>query len=87
MALGRFTRTRYVLHFPNPDTLFAHTRLTLFFFTINKDGKYKDVSCFTMVDDNSIGPDMCMDPPEGTPRVVKAEDAREWAAEIAAARK
>jgi hypothetical protein len=77
----------YVLHFPNPDTLFAHTRLTLFFFTINKDGKYKDVSCFTMVDDNSIGPDMCMDPPEGTPRVVKAEDAREWAAKIAAARK
>ena len=40
-----------------------------------------------MVDDNSIGADMCMDPPEGTPRVVKAEDAREWAAEIAAARK
>ena len=41
-----------------------------------KNGKYEDVSCFTMVDDNSIGADMCMDPQEGTPRVVKAEDAR-----------
>ena len=42
----------------------------------HKNGKYEDVSCFTMVDDNSIGADMCMDPQEGTPRVVKAEDAR-----------
>ena len=41
-----------------------------------QNGKYEDVSCFTMVDDNSIGADMCMDPQEGTPRVVKAEDAR-----------
>jgi adenine phosphoribosyltransferase len=48
-----------------------------------KDGKFKDVSCFTMVDDNSIGPDMCRDPPSGTPRVVKAEEAKEWAEKIA----
>jgi adenine phosphoribosyltransferase len=51
-----------------------------------KDGKYKDVSCFTMVDDSSIGPEMCADPPEGTPRVVKAEEAAEWAAKIAEAK-
>ena len=52
-----------------------------------KNGKYEDVSCFTMVDDNSIGADMCMDPQEGTPRVVKAEDARGLGCEIAEARK
>ena len=46
-----------------------------------KDGN-KDVSCFTMVDDSSIGADMCRDPPAGTPRVVAAEEAKE--AEIAA---
>lgn len=52
-----------------------------------KDGKYKEVSCFTMVDDSSIGPEMCRDPPEGTPRVVKAEEAAQWAAKIAEAAK
>ena len=52
-----------------------------------KDGTYKEVSCFTMVDDSSIGPEMCRDPPEGTPRVVKAEEAAQWAAKIAEAAK
>ena len=52
-----------------------------------KDGKFKDVPCFTMVDDATIGPEMCADPPEGTPRVVKAEEAAEWAAKISKAAK
>ena len=52
-----------------------------------KEGKYKDVSCFTMVDDNSIGPEMCNDPPEGTQRMVKAEEAKEVMEKIAAAKK
>ena len=50
-----------------------------------KDGKFKDVSCFTMVDDSSIGAEMCRDPPEGTPRMVTAADAAAVAAKIAAA--
>ena len=48
---------------------------------------YQDVSCFTMVDDNSIGPEMCNDPPEGTQRMVKAEEAKEVMEKIAAAGK
>ena len=32
------------------------------------DGKFKDVPCFTMVDDSTIGPEMGRDPPAGTPR-------------------
>ena len=45
-----------------------------------KDGKFKDVSCFTMVDDSSIGPEMGRDPAEGTPRVVPAEEVEKYAA-------
>ena len=51
-----------------------------------RDGKYVDVPCFTMVDDSSIGPEMCSDPPEGTPRMVSAEDAAATAAKIKAAK-
>ena len=40
-----------------------------------KDAKYKDVPCFTMVDDSTIGPEMGRDPPEGTPRIVPAGEA------------
>ena len=49
-----------------------------------KDAKYKDVPCFTMIDDSTIGQDMCRDPPEGTPRVVAAEDAQKVAATLPA---
>lgn len=34
-----------------------------------------------------IGPEMCNDPPEGTPRMVKAEEAKEVMEKIAAAAK
>ena len=51
-----------------------------------KEGKYKDVPCFTMVDDASIGPEMCSDPPEGTPRMVSAEQAAALEKEIVAKR-
>lgn len=36
------------------------------------DGKFQDVSIFTLVDDATIGPEMCRDPPPGTPRVMPA---------------
>ena len=49
------------------------------------DGKFKDVPCFTVVDDSTIGPEMCRDPPAGTPRVVAAGDAARVSAEIDAA--
>jgi hypothetical protein len=49
---------------------------------------FKCASCrYATVDDNSIGPEMCADPPEGTQRMVSAEDAAEVAAKIAAAAK
>lgn len=51
-----------------------------------KEGKYKAVPCFTMVDDASIGPEMCSDPPEGTPRMVSAEQAAALEADIVAKR-
>eukprot|EP00239_Pterosperma_sp_CCMP1384_P002890 CAMPEP_0197849390 /NCGR_PEP_ID=MMETSP1438-20131217/11885_1 /TAXON_ID=1461541 /ORGANISM="Pterosperma sp., Strain CCMP1384" /LENGTH=241 /DNA_ID=CAMNT_0043462053 /DNA_START=65 /DNA_END=790 /DNA_ORIENTATION=+ len=44
-----------------------------------KDNKFKDVVCFTMVDDASIGKEMGKDPPEGTPRVVPAEEVSKYA--------
>ena len=44
-----------------------------------KDGKYKDVSVFTIVDDDSIGDDMGRDPIEGTPPLVSADEALEVA--------
>jgi len=44
-----------------------------------KDGKFKDVTCFTMVDDSSIGPEMGKDPKEGTPRVVAAGEVAKFA--------
>jgi len=50
------------------------------------DGKFKDVPCFTMVDDSSIGSDMCSDPPSGTPRVVAASEAAAYFAVVDAAR-
>ena len=50
------------------------------------DGKFKDVPCFTMVDDSTIGPEMGRDPPAGTPRVVAAGDAAKVLADIEAAR-
>lgn len=51
-----------------------------------KEGKYAQVPCFTMVDDASIGPEMCSDPPEGTPRMVSAEQAGTMEADIVAKR-
>lgn len=50
------------------------------------DGKFKDVPCFTMVDDSTIGPEMGRDPPAGTPRVVAAGDAAKVLADIEATR-
>jgi len=50
-----------------------------------KDGKFKDTPTFTLVDDSTIGPEMCRDPPEGTPRVVPAAEASAMAAKLAAA--
>mmetsp|Transcript_1358 Transcript_1358/g.4599 ORF Transcript_1358/g.4599 Transcript_1358/m.4599 type:complete len:330 (+) Transcript_1358:259-1248(+) len=47
-----------------------------------KDGKFKGVPCFTLVDNETIGPEMCRDPPEGTARVVPAEDAEKVAATL-----
>eukprot|EP00667_Euglena_gracilis_P024104 EG_transcript_27506 len=44
----------------------------------HRDGRYKDVPIFTMIDDTTIGPDMCRDPPAGTPRCVPVADAQEW---------
>eukprot|EP01012_Entosiphon_sulcatum_P026364 TRINITY_DN3179_c0_g1_i1.p2 TRINITY_DN3179_c0_g1~~TRINITY_DN3179_c0_g1_i1.p2 ORF type:complete len:251 (+),score=52.42 TRINITY_DN3179_c0_g1_i1:22-753(+) len=43
-----------------------------------KEGKYKDVPVFTMVDDELIGPSGDANPPEGTPKVIKLEAAAEW---------
>ena len=43
----------------------------------HRGGKFKDVSCFTVVDCATIREDMGRDPEEGVPRVVSAEDARE----------
>lgn len=36
-------------------------------------GKFKDISIFTLVDDATIGLEMCRDPPPGTPRVMPAD--------------
>ena len=44
---------------------------------------FKNVRCFTMVDDNDASGRTVPDPPSGTPRVVKAEEAKEWAEKIA----
>ena len=38
------------------------------------------VPVFTLVDDATIGPEMCCDPPAGTPRVVSASEAAVYAA-------
>ncbi len=35
-------------------------------------GKFQDIPIFTLVDDATIGPEMCRDPPPGTPRVMPA---------------
>ena len=48
-----------------------------------KDGKFKDVPVFTMVDDTTIGDKEDATPPEGTPRVVAAADAAALAAKLA----
>jgi adenine phosphoribosyltransferase len=34
-------------------------------------GKFQDIPIFTLVDDATIGPEMCRDPPPGTPRVMR----------------
>eukprot|EP00793_Prasinoderma_coloniale_P006764 PRCOL_00001594-RA len=52
-----------------------------------RDGKFKDVPVFTMVDDTTIGDKEDATPPEGTPRVVEASKAAEVAAQLAAAKK
>lgn len=45
-----------------------------------KDGKYKDVPVFTVVDDNLIGDDMGRDPEDSSiPQVVDSADAKELA--------
>lgn len=43
---------------------------------------FQDVPCFTVLDSTTIGPDMCKDPPDGTPRVVSALDAESTAAKL-----
>jgi adenine phosphoribosyltransferase len=43
-----------------------------------KEGRFKSVPCFTMVDSDSIGADMGRDPAEGTPRVVNVEDVPKY---------
>jgi len=50
------------------------------------DGKFKDVPCFTMVDDATIGAEMGSDPPSDTPRIVAAADADKYFAAVDAAR-
>ncbi|KAK3273411.1 hypothetical protein CYMTET_18344 [Cymbomonas tetramitiformis] len=42
------------------------------------NGKFKDVSCFTLVDSDLIGPEMCANPPAGTPRVLAPEEVEKF---------
>jgi len=42
-----------------------------------KDGKFKDVPCFTVVDSLTIGEDMGRDPiGDNVPRIIKAEEVK-----------
>jgi adenine phosphoribosyltransferase len=43
-----------------------------------KDGKFKDVPCFTMVDCLTIGDDQGRDPEDGVPRIVKADECNKY---------
>mmetsp|Transcript_10000 Transcript_10000/g.13600 ORF Transcript_10000/g.13600 Transcript_10000/m.13600 type:complete len:239 (-) Transcript_10000:76-792(-) len=43
-----------------------------------REGRYKNVTCFTMIDDTTIGPSMCKNPPEGTPRIVQADEVEKY---------
>ena len=47
----------------------------------HRDGHFKDVPVFTLVDDATIGDDLGRDPPAGVPQVVPADTAMQVAKE------
>ena len=50
----------------------------------HKEGRFRDVPIFTLVDDAIIGPENCRDPPLGTPRIIPALQAASASGQIVA---
>lgn len=48
----------------------------------HREGRFKDVPVYTMIDDNTIGAEMCKDPPAETPRCVPVSEAEALAAKL-----